>query len=89
MVQNAKKVFIACEQQGTNESKIDFDETMLNNENMVLNICGRSLTYISEKNPKKCPLDGSRYKNNYDGEICDVCKVCKIGVECLGLKLGI
>ena len=61
---------------------------MLNDKNIIFSICAKSLTLINDKTVKKCPFDGSRYKGVYDGQICEVCQVCKIGGECLGLKIN-
>ena len=48
VVNNAKKVYAACEAQGKNESKAEFEEDMLNDENMVFRLCGKSLTLLND-----------------------------------------
>jgi len=88
-VTNAKKVYAACEAQGKNESKAEFSEEMLTDENMVFRICGKSLSLMNEGKFKKCPYDGSRYKLGFEDQICDVCTVAKIGVESMGLKFAL
>ena len=62
---------------------------MLNDENMVFRLCGKSLTLLNDNKFKKCPFDGSRYKGNYEEQICEVCTVSKIGLECMGLKFAL
>ena len=89
VVNNAKKVYAACEAQGKNETKAEFDEDMLNDENLVFRICGKSLALIHDNKFKKCPYDGSRYKITYDEQICEICSVSKIGLESMGLKFAL
>lgn len=86
---NAKKVYAACETQGKNESKVEFEEDMLNDENMVFRICGKSLSLLHNSKYKKCPYDGSRHKIEFEEQICEVCNVSKVGLECMGLKFAL
>ena len=82
-------MYAACEAQGKNESKAEFSEEMLNDENMVFRICGKSLSLITDAKFKKCPYDGCRCKVGFEDQVCDVCSVAKIGVEAMGLKFAL
>jgi hypothetical protein len=87
VIANAKNVLVECEKQGTNASKIDFDEELLYDNDAVLKICPRTYKVNRSKEYVKCPFCQARYTPKSDGLVCSVCEVSKVGVECIGLKI--
>eukprot|EP01016_Furgasonia_blochmanni_P018304 TRINITY_DN2082_c0_g1_i4.p1 TRINITY_DN2082_c0_g1~~TRINITY_DN2082_c0_g1_i4.p1 ORF type:complete len:461 (-),score=149.11 TRINITY_DN2082_c0_g1_i4:314-1696(-) len=87
VVANAKKVYAACEQQGTNAITLDIEESMLYDNDVVLRICPKSLKVLKTRDIKKCAFTNVNYAAQYAGEVCEVSLVSKIGVETLGMKV--
>lgn len=38
-------------------------------------------------NTVRCPLDGCIYSKQFIGKICQVCNLCKLGEDAIGLKI--
>jgi len=84
---NARKVYAACEQKGTNQHTIEFDQNWLYENDAVTKICAKSLTLLKGNQVKRDAYIKASYKSEYDGQVDDIAGVCVIGAECLGLKL--
>jgi len=87
VVDKAKKVYAACEQKGTNEHTIEFDQNWLNDDDALLKICAKTLKVIKGTDVRKDAFVKASYTPQFDGQLDEITGVCKIGVECLGLKL--
>lgn len=81
-------MYAACENHGKNETKAEFTEEMLNDENIVFKLCANSLTLITDAKYLVCTYDLSRYKQDCKEKVCEVCNVAEIGMSAFGLKLG-
>ncbi len=87
VVDKAKKVYGACEQKGTNEHTIEFDQNWLNDDDALLKICAKTLKIIKGTDIRRDAFVKASYSPQFDGQVDEISGVCKIGVECLGLKL--
>ena len=59
----------------------------MNDNEAIYKICGKSLKIIKNRESKRCPFDQTKYLEEFDGEICGICRVSKIGIDCMGLKI--
>jgi coatomer subunit alpha len=51
-------------------------------------ICAASLTPILSKDPSvTCGFDGSKYHSKFEGSVCKICDICKVGAPASGLVL--
>jgi coatomer protein complex subunit alpha (xenin) len=87
VIANAKKVFTSCEQQGTNEFKLVFEEAWFDDSDFVFKICPKTLRIHKTRESKKCGLTQAIYSQECEGQLCDVCGVCAIGTDVLGIKI--
>ena len=80
----ARKVKAQAERSPQDKIDIDFDQFA------EFDICAASYTPIYTGSPSaKCPFDGSKYHDQYKGQVCRVCEVCEIGGVGSGLRLWV
>eukprot|EP00602_Paraphysomonas_sp_CaronLab_P003921 CAMPEP_0185017118 /NCGR_PEP_ID=MMETSP1103-20130426/76_1 /TAXON_ID=36769 /ORGANISM="Paraphysomonas bandaiensis, Strain Caron Lab Isolate" /LENGTH=1209 /DNA_ID=CAMNT_0027546379 /DNA_START=137 /DNA_END=3767 /DNA_ORIENTATION=- len=76
----AQKVLQKSEQQGRNEHTIDYDEMN------PFSLDCHELKPIYKGSPSvKCPYCASSYSPTYTGKVCEICNLCTVGVETIGL----
>lgn len=81
--QQARKILQACESNPTDEFKLGYDE------HNPFNLCAYSYKPIYRGKPEeKCPLCGASYIPQYKGNVCNVCEVAEIGMDCIGLRIS-
>eukprot|EP01017_Pseudomicrothorax_dubius_P003384 TRINITY_DN10475_c0_g1_i1.p1 TRINITY_DN10475_c0_g1~~TRINITY_DN10475_c0_g1_i1.p1 ORF type:complete len:142 (-),score=22.22 TRINITY_DN10475_c0_g1_i1:142-567(-) len=87
VIANAKKLYSACEAEGRNETRVDFEDAWLYDNNFVVRVCAKSLKIIKGVEPTSCSFSGARYYPEFEGQLDDVSGVCQIGAQILGLKI--
>lgn len=88
VLDNAKKVYAACEQKGTNKDQIEFDAAWLNDDDAInTKLCAKTLKVIKGGAVKRDAFVKAAYSPELDGQTDSISGVCKIGMECLGLKI--
>lgn len=81
-------MYAVCEQKGSNVHTIEFDPTWLNDDNVVTSrLCAKSLKVIKGGEVKRDSFVKAAYSPQFDGQLDEISGVCKIGMECLGLKM--
>jgi coatomer protein complex subunit alpha (xenin) len=83
VVQTTQRVLQLCEQSGLkDEITIDYDE-----RNPFV-ICAASMKPIYRGTPStSCPYCGSHYHQEFNGTVCTVCSIAKVGAPATGLTL--
>lgn len=80
-IKQIKGVLKLCEKHNEDSHKIDYSESS------AFEICGETLTAVHKGNPSaQCPYCGSSYHGKYDGGLCGICGLSKIGSEVTGLR---
>ncbi|KAJ6227520.1 coatomer subunit alpha [Anaeramoeba flamelloides] len=80
--EQAKKLIPYCKKNLSNKIEIDYDE-----RNPFV-ICSYSYTPIYKGSEKiQCPYCNADYLPKYLNQICNVCKLSKIGLQCDGLTI--
>ena len=92
IVEKYKKHYQSCAQKGTNEEKLKFEtDYSVQMSGVTGFLDAGSLTILEDTRSVatlKCPLCGAIYnKNQYLGEVCEVCQLCKLGEDVLGLNI--
>jgi len=87
MKKKYKKYLSKSEKNGTNSMEFEFTEEMFYDKEVLQKINPKSLTFTDSLKFKLCPLDKTKYPDDLAGEICEICKCCEIGKECIGLKI--
>jgi len=82
-----KAEFVSYQNLGSNAQQLSFNinENLPNARN---NIEALNFTLTKEKSTIKCPLCFSSYFNDFANKICENCKLCLLGQECLGIKFS-
>jgi hypothetical protein len=81
-------VYAVCEQKGTNQHSIEFEQGWLNDDDIITTrICAKTLKVIKASEAKRDAFVKAAYSPQFDGKIDEISGVCKIGMECLGLKI--
>ncbi|RHY21982.1 hypothetical protein DYB25_003707 [Aphanomyces astaci] len=82
--QTAKKVAMKANKEARNEHQIDYSDSK------GFTICARSLTplYTGAGNDTRCPYCAATYQAQFQGSLCDICGISKIGEETLGLVVS-
>ena len=79
----AKKVLQKSEKEARNQHQLKYQET----KSFVM--CGKSLEPLYRDDPKTlCPYCGTSYKIEYQGGVCDICQLSKVGEETIGLVVS-
>lgn len=86
-MENAKKVYADCERKASNDHTIEFDDSLLREKEATGILCAKSLTLLKGKNKIKCPFCAACYDPKFNGDLCEICQLSKIGGLGIGLKM--
>jgi hypothetical protein len=72
---------------GSNKDKIEFEESWLYDEDAITKFCAKTFKSLKGKDVKKDAFVQASYSAEFEGQVDEIAGVCKIGAECLGLKI--
>jgi hypothetical protein len=92
VVTQYKKYFQSCQQKGTNAQKLAFEPQDSVQVKEIMNgyLCAGSLTQLKDSRSVatvKCPHCGAIYSRDYAGKVCEICQLCELGQDSLGLNI--